>query len=37
MALLIPIARGQGGGHLTPAEEVGAAAPLGDPAYGVER
>jgi MFS family permease len=37
MALLIPIPRGKPGAHLTPAEELGAAAPLGDPAYGTER
>jgi hypothetical protein len=37
MALLIPIPRGKSGTHLTPAEELGAAAPLGDPAYGIER
>jgi EmrB/QacA subfamily drug resistance transporter len=36
MALLIPIGRGSPGDHLTPAEELGAAAPLGDPAYGLE-
>jgi EmrB/QacA subfamily drug resistance transporter len=37
MALLIPIARGQADRHLTAAEEIGVAAPLGDPAYGIER
>jgi EmrB/QacA subfamily drug resistance transporter len=37
MALLIPIPRGQVGEHLTAAEELGAAGPLGEPAYGVER
>jgi EmrB/QacA subfamily drug resistance transporter len=35
-ALFIPIARRRPGGHLTAAEELGAAAPLGDPAYGLE-
>jgi hypothetical protein len=37
MALLIPIPRGQVGEHLTAAEELGVTAPLGDPAYGMER
>jgi MFS family permease len=37
MALLIPIPRGQVGQHLTAAEELGVAAPLGEPAYGLER
>jgi hypothetical protein len=37
MALLIPTGPGKPDGHLTPAEELGAAAPLGDPAYGLER
>jgi MFS family permease len=37
MALLIPIPRGQVGEHLTAAEELGVAAPLGEPAYGAER
>jgi EmrB/QacA subfamily drug resistance transporter len=37
MALLIPVARPRGDGHLTAAEELGVAAPLGEPAYGVER
>jgi MFS family permease len=37
MALLIPIPRGRAGRHLTAAEELGVAAPLGDPAYGMER
>jgi EmrB/QacA subfamily drug resistance transporter len=37
MALLIPMGRGRGGEHLSVAEEVGAAGPLGEPAYGVER
>jgi EmrB/QacA subfamily drug resistance transporter len=37
-ALFIPIARGRPGGErLSAAEELGAAAPLGEPAYGVER
>jgi MFS family permease len=36
-ALFIPLGRGHGGGHLSRAGELGAAAPLGDPAYGVER
>src|SRR5205823_5893492 len=33
-ALFIPIGPGRLGGHLTAAEELGAAAPLGEPAYG---
>jgi EmrB/QacA subfamily drug resistance transporter len=38
MALVIPIPRAQTGSHLTAAEELGVAAPLGEPAYGgVER
>jgi MFS family permease len=37
MALLIPIPRGRPGDHLTAAEELGVAAPLGEPAYGLER
>jgi MFS family permease len=37
MALLIPISRNRVGEHLSAAEELGAAAPLGDPAYGLER
>jgi EmrB/QacA subfamily drug resistance transporter len=36
MALMIPIARGRVGEHLTAAEELGVAAPLGEPAYGRE-
>jgi MFS family permease len=35
-ALFIPIARARNEAHLTPAEELGAAAPLGEPAYGAE-
>jgi MFS family permease len=37
MALLIPIPRGPVGEHLSAAQELGAAAPLGEPAYGLER
>jgi sugar phosphate permease len=37
MALLIPIASARTEDHLTAAEELGVAAPLGDPAYGIER
>jgi EmrB/QacA subfamily drug resistance transporter len=37
MALLIPISRDRVGEHLSAAEELGAAAPLGEPAYGLER
>jgi MFS family permease len=37
MALLIPIPRGQVGEHLSAAQELGVAAPLGEPAYGLER
>jgi EmrB/QacA subfamily drug resistance transporter len=37
MALLIPIGRGRPADHLSAAEEVGAAGPLGDPAYGMKR
>jgi EmrB/QacA subfamily drug resistance transporter len=37
MALVIPIARVRADEHLSAAEELGAAAPLGDPAYGLER
>jgi EmrB/QacA subfamily drug resistance transporter len=37
MSLLIPIARSRKGDHLTAAQELGVAAPLGEPAYGMER
>ena len=37
VALMIPIGPGRADEHLTPVEELGAAAPLGDPAYGLER
>jgi hypothetical protein len=37
MALLIPIPRGKVGEHLRAAQELGVAAPLGEPAYGLER
>jgi MFS family permease len=35
-ALFIPVARGRDDDHLTGPEELGAAAPLGEPAYGLE-
>jgi hypothetical protein len=36
-ALFIPVARGRPADHLTAAEELGVAAPLGEPAYGLDR
>jgi EmrB/QacA subfamily drug resistance transporter len=36
-ALFIPIPRGGTREHLSAAEELGAAAPLGEPAYGIDR
>ena len=36
-ALFIPIPRGGIHQHLSAAEELGAAAPLGEPAYGIDR
>jgi MFS family permease len=36
-ALFIPIVRGRPEGHLTAIEELGVAAPLGEPAYGLEK
>lgn len=35
-AMLIPRARSRAEGHLTPTEELGVAAPLAEPAYGLE-
>jgi MFS family permease len=36
LAATIPPARPQHASHLSPAEELGASAPLGDPAYGLD-